>query len=256
MKEPILKSSTPSSTRTAGSPGKKGSPAGRKALLFLALFLITFLAGGYLLSTRSGSPNHEDEKVRFADGIIKEKQIIAEDKSIVPAITKAKLHVEYDRIKVLIEEDQNDKKTIKYKYEWIRNGKPMGVDGDSITAFQKGDKIAVRVTPFDHEKGGQSVLLSMNIAQAPPRVIENKTVSFDGNVLSHQVKAVDPDGGKVSYALIDAPKNMTIDSSTGLINWHVQPSEHGRFNVSVLVKNDNGAEVLYPLRIDIDKRNE
>ena len=49
----------------------------------------------------------------------------------------------------------------------------------------------------------------------PPKIVENKLISYEGDLLIYQVKAIDPDGGTLTYSLKDAPKDMVIDSQTG-----------------------------------------
>ena len=175
----------------------------------------------------------------------------------LPAIKKAKLQFEsinnIDKLKVIIEVKDDDKRGIKYNYEWFKNNEPFGGNVDSITGFKKGDKIDVKVTSFDEKQFGQPVMLSIEIGRVTPKIIENKEISFDGKLMFYQVKAVNPDGNALKYYLIDPPNGMTINNETGMINWTVKAEDYGKREIKVRIASSNGAEVVYPLSIDIGK---
>jgi hypothetical protein len=237
----------------------------KKSLLAFSVLLILMLTSVYFLSKKATHDTYSKTEgaIPISAQSTQPRQIAEGIGSISPPpVTemlrldqgKVKLQLEQDRIKVIVEKDRSDQRTIGYRYEWVKNGQPLGGNEDSISGLQKGDKIEVKITPFDRERDGQPLLLNMSVANTSPKVIEDKPVSFDGKVLSHQVRATDPDGGRLSYSLVNAPKDMTIDNSTGLIRWHVGANEHGTYKVNVSVKNDSGAQTIYPLDIDIDRK--
>jgi len=219
--------------------------------------LVVVIIIGYFLYQRNHFFQRSDHSKPYSTAIINERRDIQKGRNTWPTITKAKLQLEsvdnIDRIRIIIEKAQDDKRNISYKYEWFRNSKPFGINDDNVTEFKKGNRIDVKVTPFDGKQYGQPVFLNMNIAHVPPKVVENKTISFDGNVLSYQVKAIDPDGGTLSYSLINPLKEVTIDGETGMITWHVKANDHDKYDVNVMIKSNSGAEVIYPLSIDIGK---
>lgn len=258
MKEPILRSSTLTSSKPGKAVRKIVFP-GRKFLALLPA-LIILSAIGYFLSRDHESARHPDATKHDSAYATQGMPDAPKGKSVSSTITKAKLQLEsvdnVDRIRVIIDRNQGDNRDISYKYEWFKNSKPLGIKDDSVTGFKQGDSIGIRITPFDNKRYGRPVFLNMDIAHVPPKIVENKTISFDGNVLNYQVKAVDPDGGTLSYSLTDAPKDMTIDSGTGIITWRVKTNEYGKYSVNVVIKNSGGAEIVYPLSIDIDKISE
>lgn len=187
-----------------------------------------------------------------------EKGVDEEPTNNPPVITKAKFRLENinnrDVFKVITEGSDKDGDAITYTYEWTKNDEPAG-NGDSISGFKRGDKIAVKVTPFDGKNYGQPRILAIEIKNAIPKIIEHKEVKFDGELLSYQVKAADPDGDKLLYSLVDAPKGMTIDSS-GLIKWQVKPEDYGKDTVKVKVSDGQGGEVVYTLNINAGKTGD
>ncbi|MCX5809628.1 MAG: hypothetical protein NTX36_09710 [Proteobacteria bacterium] len=205
---------------------------------------------------------------RQHQGVKSEEQQIAQQKAsgsaitqgkenLMPETVKARLQLESinntDVLKVIPEGSEKKDSAITYTYKWIKNDEPVGGNTDSISGFKKGDKIEVKITPFDGKKYGQPRTLSTEIMKTTPKIIENKEIIFDGNVLSHKVKAIDPDNGTLSYSLIEAPKDMTIDKTNGMINWQVKPDEFGVFNIRVKISNDQGGETVYQLNINLNK---
>ena len=65
-----------------------------------------------------------------------------------------------------------------------------------------------------------------------------RTYAEVDKVYSEQVIAVSSDrNATLRYSLISAPREMTIDSTTGLITW--RPDRNGRFDIMINVKNTN-----------------
>ena len=139
-----------------------------------------------------------------------------------------------------------------FTYSWTKNSEPAG-EGDSISGFKRGDKIAVTITPFYGKVAGEPKTMSIEIKNSVPRIVESKQLGVDGKVMTYQVKAVDPDGDEVAYALADAPKDMTIDKSTGIITWHIGKDTSGKYPVKVKISDGHGGEVMYDLNVNISE---
>lgn len=247
-------------TKTEGATRRKGISAAKQALLSFSLLIILLAVGYFFYGGNENSPAPDDSNKVHSAPAVQERQKPDKSEDISVRITKAKLQLEsvdnVDRIRVIVPEDRGVKHNITYKYEWFKNGSPYGANEDNITGFKKGDKIDVKITPYESEKNGQSVLLTMTIERVSPQIVENKTLDFDGKTLTYQVKAIDPNGGPLSYSLVSAPKDMTIDSATGMINWPVKPHERGKHTVNVMIKSSSGGEVVYPFSIDMAKLNQ
>jgi hypothetical protein len=144
-----------------------------------------------------------------------------------------------------------DGDSITFSYEWTVNWEPAG-NGKSIeTVLKRGDKVRVKVTPFDGEANGHSVILNREIANWPPVIIEHKEFSSDGSVYTYQVKASDPDGDTLTYSVESPTNGLTIDSSTGLLKWVAPPDFKGDKNITVVVTDGHGGIVKYTLKFTI-----
>lgn len=228
-----------------------------KSIVFIAVFLAAFIA--YIVY--SGSEKKETVAAKAgqttAGKIDSAETQTFEAKADKPSVTKAKLQVESvdnaDHLKVVAEGNTVGNTPVSFRYAWTKNGQPVEGGGNSISGFKRGDKIDVKITPYIGELLGQPRTLSTEIKNSTPKVTEDKQVVFEGNIMKYQVKATDPDGDKLTYALEGAPQGMTIGSSTGLVQWPVKDDFSGVVSFKVKISDGNGGEIVYPLSTSIEK---
>ena len=177
------------------------------------------------------------------------------------AVAKAKLQLESndnkDIIKVIIEKDTvENRKEIIYQYEWTINGQLAGNGSDSLSGgFKRGDKIAVKITPFDGEKPGESRRLVLDVQNTIPKVSESKEPKYDGKTFTAQISASDPDGDTLSYEILNGPEGMTIDRKSGLVNWPLKDNNAGDHPVKVKISDGHGGETTYEMTVTIPKES-
>ena len=63
--------------------------------------------------------------------------------------------------------------------------------------------------PFDGENYGNAKVLTTEIKNTTPRVVEDKAATFDGKQFSYQIKATDADGDSLTYSLVEGPPGVT-----------------------------------------------
>ena len=257
LNEPILQFSMPikSKRKTKIIPKEKFFDV--KTIVFIAFFLIA----GILYFIYSDSDKQEVRKTK-ANQVITEQKDVMETQTFEarldsPSVTKAKLKLESvdnkDTIKVVAEGNTIGNTPVSFKFEWTKNGQPVEGGSDSISGFKRGDKITTKITPYIGEALGLARTLSTEIKNSTPKVTEDKQVNFDGTLLTYQVKAIDPDGDTLTYSLVDAPQDMTIDSSSGLIRLTVKEDTPSSINFKVKISDGNGGEIIYPLTMSIGK---
>lgn len=180
---------------------------------------------------------------------------IIQIKNTPPEISKVKILPEVfkprDTLNVEVSGNDIDGDEVTITYEWAKNGEPAGNDKRIETLLKRGDKFSVKITPFDGEVYGRSVVLHREIRNLPPMIIDDKKFNFDGKMYSYQVMATDPDGDTLTYFLKTAPSGMTIDPSTGLITWNVPPEFKGKAPVTVSVKDGHGGEAVQSFALEI-----
>ncbi len=140
---------------------------------------------------------------------------------------------------------------VTLSYEWTKNGEPAGNSRQIQLSLKRGDKLSVKITPFDGTDYGRSGVLNREIVNLPPMITDNRKYLFDGKRYSHQINATDPDGDSLTYSLKKAPSGMRIDSSSGLITWDVPSDFIGKASFAVAVADGHGGEATQDLTLEI-----
>ncbi len=159
-----------------------------------------------------------------------------------------------DILKTDVIGSDRDGDNVTFFYEWIRNEENAGSWDTLEGPFKRGDKISVKITPYDGEDYGLPTVLTTNIYNSAPRFSESPNANFDNLVYSCQVKATDPDGDRLTYSLKTAPPGMTVDPSAGLITWRVPSDFRGKTSFTVSVADGHGGETLQNLFLDISAK--
>ena len=103
----------------------------------------------------------------------------------------------------------------------------------------------VTVEVFDNGSPVKSVSQSFTIhveeapsVNQPPIITSTPITSATVNqTYTYNVDATDPDGDTLTYSLTTKPTGMTINSTTGLINW--TPTSTGNYDVTVRVSDES-----------------
>lgn len=174
-----------------------------------------------------------------------------------PEITRLKLLPEVfrpgDTLNIEVEGNDADGDKITFLYAWTRNGEAVG-QGKALgsdVVLKRGDKISVRIIPFDGEVNGKSGVISSEIANFPPIITDHKEFAFDGKVYTYQVRASDPDGDSLTYEASSLENGMTLDAASGLLRWNVPPEFKGSRDVSITVNDGQGGTASYSVTITI-----
>ena len=144
-----------------------------------------------------------------------------------------------------------DGDAVTFLYEWTNNQAPAGKGKTIDSSIKRGDKISVKIVPFDGEAYGRPIILTNEVRNLPPVFIEDSRVNFDGHVWTTQIKASDPDGDTLTYSIKDAPPGMTINPATGGISWNVPPEFTGKASFTVSVNDGHGGETVKPFHFEI-----
>ncbi|MEJ6950101.1 putative Ig domain-containing protein [Natronospora cellulosivora (SeqCode)] len=125
-----------------------------------------------------------------------------------------------------------------------------------ISAFESGEyNFAVSVSdPYGGKDSSEfNVILDIN---NPPSIISEPVfIAKVAELYFYEVEAVDPDGDKLSFSLLESPEGMTIDSESGMIEWI--PTEKGEFQVIIRVEDGRGgyAEQTYTIGVSEEDEN-
>jgi hypothetical protein len=264
-KRPISRSSTPIEFTPLIldlEPEVKEEPKKKRSgsfLLMTVVGIVIVLGALSYLGLKKSATNGQTKIVSpntKTTGIISTASVSPDEKRRIfsHGITNAKLILEnidgQDILKVVIQDKAGE--GITWAYEWTKNGQPFG-RGDSTKDFKRGDNVAVKIMPFDGEKYGNPKILTTEVKNTTPRVIEDKAATFDGKQFSYQVKATDADGDSLTYSLMEGPPGMTIDPKNGIITWPGVPENQQKLDLKVKINDGHNGEIIYPVTVNFSK---
>jgi hypothetical protein len=175
-------------------------------------------------------------------------------KNTPPELSRVKIMPEAfkpgDRLYVDAAGSDIDGDDVSINFTWTVNGEPAGNSKEVGVQIKRGDRLSVKVTPFDGETYGDSITLNREVRNLPPLIAEDKEFTFDGKTYTYRIKATDPDGDNLTYSVKTGPDGLAIDSS-GMIKWDVPLDFRGKAPVSVAVLDSNGGETRLNFNIDI-----
>lgn len=135
-----------------------------------------------------------------------------------------------------------DGDAVRVDIAWRKNGEPAGTGTRLAVPVKRGDKVDVTIAVHDGEAPGKSATLSREIRNTPPVIEGQERFQVDGKVVTFHVRASDPDGDPLAYAVKDAPAGMKIDRSTGWVRWETAPGTIGKVPFTVTVSDGAGGE--------------
>ena len=170
------------------------------------------------------------------------------DKNTLPEVVSINLSPKLvypgTKIKAEVEGRDEDGDAVSFTYEWKKNDRVIPnivLDELDTTAFKKGDLITLYVAPFDgKEKGKMRWSTTVMIANRPPEITSFPPTGVANGKYIYEVKANDEDGDTLSYSLEYAPPGMTIDPSTGIIQWNIPSDAKDSYSFRIVVTDGDG----------------
>lgn len=143
------------------------------------------------------------------------------------------------------------------EYEWRVNGEAVSSDEKLKTAaYSPGDVITLRAR-LDDGNGRPSrfvtsrpIILARNDA---PEILSQPLAGVEAGLFRYQVRAKSPSpDAQLSYELLNGPQGMTVDATSGLMEWRPSSSQRGRFEIEVAVKDQWGSGAAQSFAIEAD----
>jgi hypothetical protein len=88
-------------------------------------------------------------------------------------------------------------------------------------------------------------------SNSPPAIVSAPSAPTGRDRYEYAVKAVDPEGDRLTYRLEAAPPGMTIDAETGQIQWSVAPTAAGTHHVRVVVQDVGGGTAFQEFDVSV-----
>jgi hypothetical protein len=159
--------------------------------------------------------------------------------------TPAEIYSGTDITVAPVAEDVDDD-NVDFTYQWLINGEADPVLTEATLTgenFTKGDTVQVLIVPNDFFDDGPTYeSYSQPIPNAAPRITSEPPQGITSLDYRYQVEVSDPDDNTFTYRLDEAPKGMTIDESSGLIEWPLTDVTPGNFTITIIAADSDGVE--------------
>jgi len=146
---------------------------------------------------------------------------------------------------------------IRIAYQWKKDDQELSGENDetlSKTLFSKGDTLRCEVRISDDESEDavfqSSEIIILNSAPRITSQLSGK--NMEGYLFEYTVTAEDPDGDPLEFSLASEPEGMTIDASTGMIQWEARGDQRkGNYEFQVIASDSEGAQAIQPVTLTI-----
>lgn len=149
-----------------------------------------------------------------------------------------------DKLEVEVDASDPDHDRVDLTYKWFRNDAVVKEGEESFldtTGFVARDKVMVEVTAHDPAVSGNSLMSEpLVLGNSAPTIVSTPPASAVQDRFDYAVKAVDPDGDRLTYHLEAAPPGMTIGPESGHIGWQIPSDQQGTFHVKVVAEDGQG----------------
>jgi Putative Ig domain len=151
-----------------------------------------------------------------------------------------------------------DGDSVELSYRWYKNGQLIPAATSSrlpAGIAHRGDKVFVEASASDGTDTGPWVASqAVELANAKPAITTQPGYEMGPNgVYSYDIGAKDPDGDEpLRYELVQGPKGMTVDESTGAVTWTVPQDANGNHPVEVAVSDPHGGRTTQHWVLSVD----
>jgi hypothetical protein len=151
-----------------------------------------------------------------------------------------------------------DGDSIEVSYRWYKNGTLIpGATSARLPAgsAHHGDKISVEASASDGTDASPWVASStVVLANAKPVITTQPGYEMGPTgVYSYEIGAKDPDGDEpLRYELVQGPKGMSVDESSGAVTWTVPQDAKGNNEIQIAVSDAYGGRVTQRWVLSVD----
>ncbi len=140
--------------------------------------------------------------------------------------------------------------------EWRVAGKQVGEEDELDTApFAAGDVVELRGFQGGESEGRRAIHAEPIVLEpsAPPEISSAPSSGIEGGLFRYAVAATSPvRGAELRFELLKGPEGMSVDATTGIVQWRPEASQRGRFEVEVAVKDQWGSGIAQGFSISAD----
>lgn len=148
------------------------------------------------------------------------------------------------KLEAQVTADDLDHDMVDLAYKWYRNETVVKEGRESFldtTGLAVRDSVTVEVTPRDAMASGNARKSDpVILGNSAPQIVSTPPTTLSQGRFDYSVRAVDPDGDRLTFELEAAPSGMTIGVESGQILWHISPDQQGTFHVKVAARDGAG----------------
>ncbi len=181
-----------------------------------------------------------------------------------PIISDVSIDVDHEaqgkRLLAKVDVVDPDKDPIVMMYRWRKNGTVVK-EGEENTLDLLGltvkDSIQVDVTASDGIPDGVTTVTErLALSNSAPVIVSTPSPSINGGQYDYLVQATDADGDPISYELALSPPGMTVDGTTGRIQWKPSPEEKGSYRIKIVAKDAQGGFATQEFELSVAAPNK
>jgi putative Ig domain-containing protein len=152
----------------------------------------------------------------------------------------------------------SDNDAVQVTYRWHKNGEIVPAATSARLApgtLHRGDKVYVEASAADGTDASAWVSSPVvEILNAPPAISSQPGYEMGhNNVYSYDIAAKDPDDDQpLRYELVQGPKGMVVEETTGKLSWQVPQDAHGNSPIEIAVSDAYGGRVTQSWVLSID----
>jgi hypothetical protein len=159
------------------------------------------------------------------------------------------------RVKTTVEDPESD--PIRMEIQWFVNGVKRVRDTKRVldsSRFRKKDKLTVQVTVTDGTHTLKRMSPVVEVENSPPQFAmrTGSLPKLDGFI----IRASDPDNDPLVFKLENPPPGLSIDDQGELSFEGSELTEGGTFETRIVVEDDEGLQVIWPLTVTLKAGQE
>ena len=214
-------------------------------------------------STTDQLPKEEQGDIHSADGSDEQSESAISGgekaRNRPPRVTSVDVDPLYpkvgDVLRITATTEDPDDEDVQLIYEWFKNDIQLQESTNVLSltkVYKRGDTITLNVIPNDGKDKGRPGRMTVTVGNCPPEINSSPSNSkFENRVFSYQVMATDKDRDALTYSLKTAPGGMTVQKSTGFVQWNVPQEYRGKASITISVTDGHGGEAVQSFSFEI-----
>jgi hypothetical protein len=138
---------------------------------------------------------------------------------------------------------------VRLYYRWLVNDKPVEGAADtelsgSDAGLKPGDQVVAEIAPEPDYPNTYHSSNPVTVVARNPYFTDNGRLWFENDTIYFQFRAQDPDGGQMTYELVQSPPGASLNAGAGMASWPVPKGFTGAVDFKVKATNSAGVAIF------------